>query len=238
VLTPQAVVLAVIGFLLGPSLHHLGVRAAVREPFDGPLARCEHCAAVRRFPFGLRCGVCGEPIRRREPAIWLLAGASMGLTTATVGWNWLLPAHLVFVAMTTVLVVTDLDAKLLPNRVLYPGTVVVFALLAAGALAEDMLTSFRNGVLAGVVYFGLLFVIGALNPRGMGFGDVKMAFVVGLVLGFWDWRVLAQALILTGLIGGVPALFLLAFKKVGKDYEIPYGPAMILGAWIALWLGA
>ena len=186
----------------------------------------------------MRCRSCGEPIRRREPVIWALAAVGMGVTTAAVGWNWLLPAHLVFIAVTTVLVVTDLDAKLLPNRVLYPGTIVITVLLAAGAVAEDSLTSFWNGLIAGAVYFGILFLIGVLNPRGMGFGDVKMAFVIGLVLGFWDWRVLAQALIFTGLIGGIPALFLLAFKKVSKDYEIPYGPAMILGAWIALFLGA
>jgi len=162
----------------------------------------------------------------------------MGATAAAVGWNWLLPAHLVFVAMTTVLIVTDLDEKLLPNRILYPGTSAVVVLLAAGALVEGALTPFRNGLIAGAVYFGILLVLGLINPKGMGFGDVKMAFVIGLVLGFWDWRVLAQALILTGLIGGIPALFLMAVKKVSKEYPIPYGPAMILGAWIALFLGA
>lgn len=183
------------------------------------------------------CRVCGTRIRRREPVIWVLSAVAMGATTAIVGMTWLLPAHLVFIAVTTVLIVTDLDEKLLPNRVLYPGTVAIALLLAGGAIAEGMLGSYRNGLIAGAVYFGILFVIGLINPKGMGFGDVKMAFVIGLVLGFWDWRVLAQALILTGLFGGVPALVLIITKRVSKDHEIPYGPAMILGAWVALWVG-
>lgn len=230
--------MAVIGLLLGPTLHHLGVRAAVRAPFDGPLARCEQCGHVRVMPFAPTCAACEARIRRREPLIWLLSAVGMGATTAVVGLNWLLPAHLVFIALTTVLMVTDLDEKLLPNRVLYPGTATVVVLLAGGALAEGLLVPFRNGLIAGAVYFLLLFVVGMISPRGMGFGDVKMAFVIGLVLGFWNWRVLAQGLIYTGLIGGLPALYLLATRKASKGSEIPYGPAMILGAWIALFLGA
>lgn len=236
-LTPLVATFAVVGLLLGPTFHHLGVRAAVRRPFDGAPARCESCAAVRKNPFGLSCSNCSERIRRREPLIWVLSSAGMAAITAVVGATWLLPAHLVFVALTTVLVVTDLDEKLIPNRLLYPGTAVVGALLGIGAVVEGRLPDLGRGVLAGLGYFGVLLLVAILSRGGFGMGDVKMAVVIGLILGFWGWRVLAQGLFLTGIIGGIPALWMMATGKAGKGDELPYGPAMILGAWIGLVVG-
>ena len=236
-MTPAAATLAVIGVVLGPLFHHLGVRAAVRRPFDGLVPRCESCEARRVFPFSLRCGACAAPIRRREPVIWLLGGLGMGLVTAVVGIDWLLPAHLVFIGLTTILVVTDLDEKLIPNRVLYPGTIIVAALVALGALVEGRLPDLGRGVLAGLGYFGLLLLVAVLSRGGFGMGDVKMAVVIGLILGFWGWRVLAQGLFLTGILGGIPALWLMARGRAGRGDELPYGPAMILGSWAALVVG-
>lgn len=161
----------------------------------------------------------------------------MALVTAVVGVTWLLPAHLVFIGLTTVLTVTDLDEKLIPNRVLYPGTAVVAILLAVGAVAEDRVGDLGRGALAGTAFFAVLLVVALLSRGGFGMGDVKMAVVIGLVLGFWGWRVLAQGLFLTGIFGGIPALWLMATGKVGKGDELPYGPAMILGAWAALAVG-
>lgn len=234
---PAVATLALIGVLLGPTFHHLGVRAAVRRPFDGIVPRCESCEAPRRVPFAIRCGSCGARIRRREPLIWLMSGAGMALVTAVVGVNWLLPAHVVFIGLTTILTVTDLDEKLIPNRVLYPGTVAVAVLLALGAIAEDRFGDLGRGAAAGVAFFGVLLVVALVSRGGFGMGDVKMAVVIGLVLGFWGWRVLAQGLFLTGIFGGIPALWLMATGKAGKGDELPYGPAMILGAWAALVVG-
>ena len=234
---PLAVVLAALaGAVLGPVLHHLGVRAAVRAPFDGPVARCEACATTRAPAtwFGPRCRSCAAPIRRREPFIWALAAAGLGGAVIVTDGSWLLPAHLWFAALTTVLVVTDLDEKLIPNRVLYPGTAVAFVLLAAGAVAEGRGPDLGRAALAAAGYFIMLLVVALIARGGFGMGDVKLAVLLGGFLGFWGWDTLATGVFLTGILGGLPAVYLLATGKATRGHEIPYGPAMILGAWIAL----
>lgn len=228
---------ALVGLLLGPSLHHLGVRAAVRARFDGALPRCESCAVARRNPFRMSCAGCSEPIRRREPAIWLLSAVGFAGAAHVAGTGWLLPSHLVLAALTTVLVVTDLDEKLIPNRVLYPGTAVAAGLLAVGAVGTDRLGDLGRGALAGVGYFALLLAVALASRGGFGMGDVKLAVVLGLFMGFWGWRVLASGLFYTGMIGGIPALVMIATRRAGRGDELPYGPAMVLGCWTALALG-
>lgn len=228
---------ALVGLLLGPSLHHLGVRAAVRAPFDGVRARCESCAEVRRIPYATSCVACRFPIRRREPAIWLLSAVGFAGAVHVAGTGWLLPAHVVLAALTTVLVVTDLDEKLIPNRVLYPGTALAAALLAIGAVGTDRVADLGRGALAGVGYFALLLVVALASRGGFGMGDVKLAVVLGLFMGFWGWRVLASGLFYTGMIGGIPALVMIATRRAGRGDELPYGPAMVLGCWTALALG-
>jgi leader peptidase (prepilin peptidase) / N-methyltransferase len=229
--------LAIAGFLLGPSLHHVGVRAAVRADFDGPLARCERCGAVRAVPWSPRCRHCSAPIRRREPLIWLLSAATFAASGHVAGGGLLLPAHLLLAALTTVLVVTDLDAKLIPNRLLYPGTVMAALLLAVGALSTGRSGDLGRGVAAGVGFFGLLLLVALVTRGGFGMGDVKLAVVLGLFMGFQGWSVLAAGLFYTGLYGGIPALVMIATRRAGRGDELPYGPAMVFGAWTALVAG-
>jgi leader peptidase (prepilin peptidase) / N-methyltransferase len=229
--------LAIVGFVLGPSLHHVGVRAAVRAAFDGPFARCEGCAAVRSIPWSPRCGACNAPIRRREPLIWLLAAATFAAAGHVAGGGMLLVAHLLLAALTTVLVVTDLDAKLIPNRLLYPGTAIAAVLLAVGAVSEDRLGDLGRGAIAGVGYFGLLLAVAIISRGGFGMGDVKLAVVLGLFMGFQGWSVLASGLFYTGMYGGVPALVMIVTRRAGRGDELPYGPAMVFGAWTALVIG-
>jgi len=224
---------AVVGLLIGPSLHHLGVRAALRRPFDGVWPRCEGCNE-RRGLFVSACRACRGRIRRREPAIWLASAVGSGLAAWVAGPTWVLTAHLVFVWLTTVLVVTDLDAKLIPNRVLYPGTAAVALLLAAGAALDGRISDLRTAALCAAGYFGVLLLVAVLSRGGFGMGDVKLAVVIGLVLGLWGWRVFARGIFFTGLVGGIPALYLIARGRAGRGDELPYGPAMIFGSWAGL----
>jgi leader peptidase (prepilin peptidase)/N-methyltransferase len=149
----------------------------------------------------------------------------------------LLPAHLAFVMVTSILVVTDFDEKLIPNRVLFPGTAISAALLAAGAAVEGRLPDLGRGLAVAAGYVGLLFLVAVLARGGFGLGDVKLAALLGLFLGFWGWFVFARGLLLIGLFGGIPALVLIALRRAGRKDEFPYGPAMVFGAWAALAIG-
>ena len=228
--------LALVGLLAGPTLHHIGVRAGVRAPFEGIGPRCETCGAVR-MPLAVRCPD-GHPTRGREPAIWVLSGslfAAAGVVAAHEPW--LLPAHIVLAAMSVVLFITDLDHKLIPNRVLYPSTALIAVLVVVGAVGEGRTNDLPRAGLGAVGYFGVLLVVYLVARGGFGFGDVKLALVLGGITAFASQRVLLLAVFFTGVIGGIPAIWLLVTRKARGGDELPYGPPMLAGAWAALVFG-
>lgn len=217
---------------------------------------------------GSACPACGAPIRSRDnvPVLsWLLLGghcrdcgaaisvryaiveaATAGLFAATVlavGAVWVLPAYWWFVGVCIALVLTDLDHKRIPNRILFPGIVVGTALLALGAVVDavggegtgdDLLRALAGGL----AYFGILFAIAAVARGGFGFGDVKLAFLLGVFLAFQGWEVLWAGILLAFLIGGVVAIALLATRRKGRKDAIPFGPSLVAGAFIALFWGS
>lgn len=167
----------------------------------------------------------------------LLAGAGVMGMAWRFGLSWDLPAHLVLVAVTTVLVVTDFDHLRLPNRVVYPGTALVTLLLGAGAAASGRGSDFGRGLLGAAAYF-LLFLLVYLVAKGdgFGFGDVKLAVMLGLIATYQSWRSLVLSLFLTALLGGIPALVMLAMGRSAKT-SLPYGPPLIIGTWLAIIAG-
>ena len=129
---------------------------------------------------------------------------------------------------------TDFDHFRIPNRVLYPGGMACVALLTLAAVAESKAGQLSGALLgAGAYFLLLLLVYVAARGVGFGFGDVKLALLLGFFAGFWSWQVLAYALFITSLLGGIPALILLAMGK-GRDTAIPYGPPLILGTWASI----
>ncbi|MEX1005494.1 MAG: A24 family peptidase [Acidimicrobiia bacterium] len=228
--------LFVLGLVIGPTLYHLGVRAGVRRPFDGIAPRCEECEHAM-VPLALRCPT-GHRVRLRQPWIWLATGtvfAAAGVVTS--GEGWLLPAYLVVAAVTIVLLVTDIDHKLIPNRVLYPSTAVFGLALAGGALAESRTDRLLPALLGALGYFGALFVVYLVARGGFGFGDVKLAVLLGAATAFQSQRTVLLAVFFTGVIGGIPAIILLVSRRARSQDEMPYGPPMLAGAWVALIFG-
>lgn len=228
--------LFVVGVLAGPTLHHLGVRAGVRADFDGWLPRCEVCTR-RRLPLALVCPG-GHGVRGREPVIWTASGVlAVAAGVVTTDERALLPAYLVVAAVSIVLLITDIDHKLIPNRVLYPTTGLTAVLLVLGAMIEDRSDRLVPAVLGALGYFGALFVVYLIARGGFGFGDVKLAVLLGAVTAFQSQRTILLAVFFTGVIGGLPAIVLLVTRRARGGDEMPYGPPMLAGAWTALVFG-
>lgn len=231
-----AAVLFAVGLLFGPILHHLGVRAGVRRSFDGILPRCETCG-ISRFPLARSCRE-SHSVQRREPWIWLTTGVLFVAAGVVASEEWaLLPAYLLAAAASVVLLITDIDHKLIPNRVLYPTTAITLALLAVGALAESRTDRLLPALIGGAGYFAALFFVYLVARGGFGFGDVKLAFVLGAVTAFQSQRTVLLAVFFTGVIGGIPAIILLLSRRAKGSDEMPYGPPMLAGAWAALVFG-
>jgi leader peptidase (prepilin peptidase)/N-methyltransferase len=239
-----ATVAGLFGLLIGSFLNVVAYRVPLGLSVVSPPSACPACGhQIRRrdnvpvfswFLLGAKCRDCEATISARYPIVEAITGVLFAGTYLVIGANWALPAYLFFVATTVALVLTDLDHKRIPNRILYPATVIALVLLVAGAAAEGNLSAVPRAVAGGGIYFGLLLVIALLARGGFGMGDVKLAFLLGTFLAFPSWDTLGAGIFLAFLIGGVASLLLLITKRKGRKDAIPFGPPLILGAWIAV----
>ena len=204
---------------------------------DSPIRPRDNLPVVSWILLRGKCRDCREPISARYPIVEALTGLLFVVTVLIIGVVWVLPAYLWFDGVTMVLILTDLDHKRIPNRILYPGTVVGLVLLAGGALLDGGAGDFGRGALGGVFYFSGLFVLALIARGGFGFGDVKLAFMLGLFLGFRGWEHLLVGIFLAFFIGGVIAIALLLTRKKGRKDAVPFGPSLVLGAWIGIAYG-
>lgn len=169
---------------------------------------------------------------RRTPVVAIATAALFAATPVVVGVDWVLPAYLWFVAVTVTLTLTDLDTKLIPNRILFPGTVVGLVLLMGGAVVEG--GPILRPLAGGAIYFGLLFVLALIARGGFGFGDVKLAFILGLFTSYQSWDTLIVAMLAAFLLGGFVSAFLVVFRIRSRKDAIPFGPYLVAGAYIAI----
>ncbi|MGH8929038.1 MAG: prepilin peptidase, partial [Acidimicrobiia bacterium] len=171
-----AALVGLVGFLISPWLHGLAVQAGGDRKFHLGLT-CPRCG--EDGPGSISC-VCGR-LRWREAVLGLGVGLSAAGMSATLGWGGVLAAHLAMVAVTAILIVTDIDHFRIPNRILYPGFAVCFVLLVLGTALDGDGGNIPRAVAGGAIYFGLLLLVFlAARGEGFGFGDVKLAALLGL----------------------------------------------------------
>jgi len=185
-----------------------------------------------------RCRHCGEPISARYPLVEAGHAALWVLTYLVVGVEWVLIGYLWFVSVSLTLILTDLDHHRIPNRILYPGFLVGLILLAVGALLDGEPARLLPALGGAAGYFMILFVVALASRGGFGFGDVKLAALLGLFTGYVGLGSALIAFFLGIFIGGVVAIVLLALRRRDRKAEIAFGPPMIVGAWIAVPYGA
>ena len=146
-------------------------------------------------------------------------------------------AFLYFAAVSIALCFIDIETHTLPNRIVYPSFLVALVLLGAAAALLDRWDALGGAGLGLVSLLALYFILALLYPGGMGFGDVKLSAVIGLQLGWLGWDALAVGAFAPFLLGGVFAIVLVVFRKAGRKSGIPFGPWMLLGAWIGIIFG-
>ena len=239
-----ATVAGLFGMLIGSFLNVVAYRIPLGRSVISPPSACPECGHQIRWKDNIpvvswmllrgRCRDCGARISVRYPIVEAATGVLFAGTYLVIGPVWVLPAYLLFIATTVVLVLTDLDHKRIPNRILYPATVVTVVLLTAGAAVDGTLAAVPRALAGGGVYFGLLLLIALAARGGFGMGDVKLSFLLGILLGFQSWAALWSGIFLAFLTGGVVSLLLLITKRKGRKDAIPFGPPLIVGAWIAL----
>lgn len=210
---------------------------------------------------GGRCRSCREPISARYPLVeagvgvffavvaiwwWVVSTISTGSITEN-GWTGVvgglvanllvLVAFLWLAGISVSLALIDIDTHKLPNAIVLPSYLVGGILLATtGILTGDFDALIRSAVGMAAMWVAY-FLLAMLYPGGMGFGDVKLAGVLGLYLGFVGWGALLVGAFAAFFLGGIFSLVLLALKRVGRKSGIPFGPWMLIGAWVGIFAG-
>ncbi|GAA3623134.1 A24 family peptidase [Microbacterium awajiense] len=205
-----------------------------------------------------RCATCRAPISMRYPIVeaftgvafalitwWVLvtvttrfASGPSGLTTAE--W-WaaaiVLVAFFYFAAISIVLTLIDMDTRRLPNSIVLPSYLVAGFLFGLVAwLTADWASLLRAGIGMAALY-AFYFVLRLVRPGGMGGGDVKLAGVIGIYLGWIGWGALTVGAFAAFVFGGVYGIALILLRRAGRKSAIPFGPWMILGAWTGVLTG-
>jgi leader peptidase (prepilin peptidase)/N-methyltransferase len=193
--------------------------------------------AAGRFPWksaGIRDVLGRGAVAVRPPLLELGTAALYLLVALRFGTSWELPAFLFLAGAGVLLAVIDLQHRLLPNRIVVPSIAVAAVLLLIAALPGQEWPAFLRACVAGAVLFAVFLVMALISPRGMGWGDVKLAALLGIGLGWLGWG----AVVVGGAAGFVVqagvALFLLVGRRIGLRGELPFGPAMLVGAALAI----
>ncbi len=179
--------------------------------------------------------IAGLPGLRWKLAVAaVIAGFAIG---GRLGWEWSLLFLLPLVPVLTALALIDWRTHLLPTRLVWPTTLGTAALVGIAWLVtgdnQDLARSGGGFVIA----YGTFFVLWFVYPKGLGYGDVRLAGVLGLALGYLGWGELLVGLYAGFLLGGVGG-GLLTLAKVVQRKAFPFGPFMVVGALLGVLCGA
>jgi len=237
-----AVAIAFVGGLMAGSFVTVVAHRVPRgESIVGPRSCCPACGAqiaaydnvpvVSWLLLRGRARCCGASISARYPLTELALGALYAATVAVLwGDGGEIALGLVFVTMLTAVTLTDLERRLIPNKILLVTAIAGIAIAAVndpGSLPERAIAATAAG--------GLLFAAALAYPRGMGLGDVKLAAVMGLFLG----RDVGPALLVALLSGSLVGLATIArHGAAARKQAIPFGPFLALGGVVGLLAGA
>ena len=245
------VLVGLLGLAVGSFLNVVVWRVPRGESVVSPPSACPRCGhrirARDNVPvlgwllLGGRCRDCGEPIAARYPLVEAGTGVAFALVAWATGLSWALPALLYLAAVSIALALIDLDTHRLPDAIVLPSYVVVLVLLALAAWnpgGDADAGSWVRALLGGAALFAVYFLLLVVYPAGMGFGDVKLAGVLGLYLGWLGWAPLAVGTLAAFLLGGVAGVALMAGGRAGRKTALPFGPSMLAGALVALFAAA
>ena len=223
---------AAAGCVAGAALRGTVFRLAV--PGGQPdRTSCPRCSAPVRiwFPVGCeRCGDrCGTPF-----ALELVTGTVLALVLGRFGAQ---PDTLAFAYLAVLgvsLSAIDLAVNRLPDRLTLPAYPILIALLAVPAVTQHDLGALLRALLGGLALFAGYLILAVAHPGGLGGGDVKLAGLVGLALGWLGWPSLVAGAALGFVLSAGVSLALLAARRITLRSSISFGPYLLGGALIAV----
>jgi leader peptidase (prepilin peptidase)/N-methyltransferase len=240
----RALVALPFGLAIGSFMTVVVARVPAGESLVRPRSRCPRCGTEVRNRDNVpvvswlllrgRCRSCGERISVMYPLLELSTAVLVSGAAAVYERPWIAVMVALFLALMPAIAWIDIERRIIPNRITYPAF-LAFAAYVLVAWLFDGGTDPVRALIGALLYGGGLFVV-ALISRGMGMGDVKLALVIGVVLGSIGLRfvgVAAAGAVVFGGIGGIVALAMGRNRKA----MIPFGPYMAAGAVVAAFWG-
>ena len=238
---------AVLGLAVGSFLNVVIYRMPLGESIVAPRSSCPTCGepikdrdnipVVSWILLRGRCRNCHASISPRYPLVELACAALFAGTAARFGYRWDLPAFLVLFAGLLALSCIDVEHLILPKKIVYPLTVAVAALLLLPAAKADNWHAYVVGMLCATGWFVVFFAMNLASPRLLGFGDVRLALVLGLSLGWLGIGYVFVGFFAANLIGAIVGMALIATKRMDRQSHIPYGVFLALGCGVAVFAG-
>ena len=241
------VIFAVLGLAVGSFLNVCIDRLPQNKSIAFPPSHCEACqhklAAKDLIPvFSYlklrgRCRYCQASVPRRLFWVELATGLIFALLYWHYGLSPALGIMIFYACLFIIIFVIDLEHGLILNKVVYPSLVValLLALLPRPWLTQWIVTGIANAAIGGAIGFALFLLIAIVSRGGMGWGDVKLAALIGLAAGF---PLVFLAIIMAAILGGIVAVAMVIAKKRQRRQTIPFGPFLAVAAMITLLWGS
>ncbi|MGK7377888.1 prepilin peptidase [Planococcus sp. 1R117A] len=230
---------SIFGLVFGSFYNVVGLRVPKNESIAFPPSHCTKCdrqlTALDLVPvFSYlflrgRCRSCGEKIHWIYPLMEAITAALFAISFWQLGFTPELIVALIFVSLLVIITVSDIAYMLIPDKVLLPVGIVLLALRLFIPLDP-----WWDALLGAAVGFGILLLIAIVSKGGMGGGDIKLFFVIGLVLGTSGTL---MTLFFASLIGAIAGIVQLRINNQDRKTPVPFGPSIALGAVITYFWG-
>jgi leader peptidase (prepilin peptidase)/N-methyltransferase len=254
--------ITVLGALIGSFLNVVVYRVPLGRSVVSPPSACPSCGQAIRSVDNIpvlswlllrgRCRECRARISVRYPLVEAGTALAFGVVGAVLigpvptastpalraSAIIVLVAYLYLASVSIALALIDIDTHRLPNVIVLPSYLVAAVLLTAAALLAGNPATLLTAALGGLALGGVYLVLALVYPGGMGMGDVKLAGVLGMFLGFLGWPQVAVGFFTAFLLGGIYAVILLVARRAKRGSGISFGPWMLAGAWLAIFFGA
>ena len=240
--------LGLLGLVFGSFLNVVIYRVPRGESIVVPRSRCPACGAtlasfdnipvVSYLVLQGRCRSCRAPISAQYPIVEILTASLFAGTAARFGFAWPLPAYVVLAAGLIVLAAIDLERQVLPKRIVYVVTVAVGVLILVASAETGDWHRLVVAACSAAGWFVVFFGINATSPRLLGFGDVRLAPVLGLALGWMGVGYVLAGFFLACLFGAAVGIGLIAAGRARLATRVSFGPFLALGTEIAVLAGS
>ena len=238
---------AILGALIGSFANVLIYRVPRGESIVFPTSHCPECGHEIRRRHNVpvvgwlvlrgKCADCGARISPRYPIVESIVALAFGAIVWHWGITWITALLLVFAVFSVVLAAIDLDVQRLPNPLVGALAIASAALLVVNAWATSDWPGLLRSVIAAAAVGLLYFVAFVIYPKGLGFGDVKLAPVLGAILGAFGWGAVVVGTFAGFLWGGVVGIAAMIATRRTRNVRIPFGPWMLAGAWTGILFG-